>query len=139
MKQNESFPNGLPYHLWYDEIFYPNWNKHAVEPSKEVLQFRYNEYLQRIERNNYQRLLDSNKELLESILFNNKLYKMRFLLREITFSDNSKGRYMVVNHPAGSIGKVKITLKQWKEFKTLGVSVDEMKASITQQQLNAVL
>jgi hypothetical protein len=64
MKQNESFPNGLPYHLWYDEIFYPNWNKHAVEPSKEVLQFRYNEYLQRIERNNYQRLLDSNKELL---------------------------------------------------------------------------
>jgi hypothetical protein len=51
---------------------------------------------------------------------------MRFLLREVTWSDNSKGRYMVINSENG-IGKVKITLKQWKEFKKLGVSTGEWK------------
>lgn len=56
---------------------------------------------------------------------------MNIELIEVTFSDKSKAKYLIINHPNGTTGKIKILVKQWKELKKIGVRSEEVKINAT--------
>ena len=61
---------------------------------------------------------------------------MNIQLKEIIFSDGSKGKYLIVNHPNGNIGRVKILVKQWNELKAIGVNYETVNANISKEDIN---
>ena len=51
---------------------------------------------------------------------------MLILLREVIHSDGTKSKLLIINHPNGAIGSVKIQVKQWKQFKAIGIKSDQV-------------
>lgn len=60
---------------------------------------------------------------------------MNIQLREITFSDNSKAKYLILNHPDGRIGRMKVQVKQWNYLKKMGVNADAVTIDRTKHVL----
>jgi hypothetical protein len=63
---------------------------------------------------------------------------MKVGIREITWSDGSKGKYLLVNN-GNILSRVKITLKQFNALKKTGMPCDSMKVETTEERLKYVL
>lgn len=62
---------------------------------------------------------------------------MKICLREITFSDNSKAKYLVINNEVAT-GRVKISAKQWKELSKFGFQKDQKVIDTTSKRMDYI-